>query len=340
MRFISIVMLVTLAGVMAPAAIFSGPAFGEDAQAEAAFHYKQGVALFKEQKYDMALAEFLKSYELKPTWKLRINIGICYYNLDRFLDARKELLAYLEEGGDQVAADKKEQAENLLDQIASLTAEIQVDVNVVGAEVFVDGEPAGETPLGDPLAVVTGIHKIRVTAEGSEPIVKEVTVAGGDKKKLVFEFGPQTGKAPPKEKVEKAPVKETQKVEKNSGEDAAQEKKPGARALAIGGYAAAGLGAGLLVAGAVTGGLALSLSKDLEKKCAGNECPPAQHDDVDRMNAMAMASTVLLAVGGAAAATGIALIIVGTVKGRKLEKQKNVSLAILPPGGASLTFEF
>ena len=321
-------------------AAWSGAARGDEPKDDPAFHYKQGVALFKEQKFDMALAEFLKSYELKPIWKLRINIGICYYNLDRFLDARKELLAYLEEGGDEVAADKKEQAENLLDQIASLTAEIQVDVNVVGAKVFVDGEPAGETPLGDPLAVVTGIHKIRVTAEGSEPIVKEVTVAGGDKKKLVFEFAPQPGKAPPKEKVEKAPSKETKTAEKTESSDAVKGGKPEGKALAIGGYAAAGLGGALLVAGAVSGGLALSLSKDLEKKCAGNECPPAQHDDVDRMNAMAMASTILLAVGGAAAATGIALIVVGTVKGKKLEKHKNVSIAILPPGAASLTCIF
>ena len=76
------------------------------------------------------------------------------------------------------------------------------------------------------------------------------------------------------------------------------------------GWIALGVSGALLISGAVTGGLALSLDKELEDKCTGGVCEPGQHDDLDRRNRLARSSTILLGTGVVAALTGILVLAV------------------------------
>jgi len=149
---------------------------------EAKLHYKQGVALFKEGNYKMALAEFLKSDELNPNWKLKLNIGICYFNLNRFVQAQEVLTAYIEEGGDQLDEDKRTQADELLEKISKLLAQVKVDTNVDGATVYLDDKEVATTPMSKPIVLESGLYKIRIEAEGYKPYVKDISLAGGDQK--------------------------------------------------------------------------------------------------------------------------------------------------------------
>jgi len=80
--------------------------------------------------------------------------------------------------------------------------------------------------------------------------------------------------------------------------------------LAIHGWWTLGAGAALLIAGGVSGGVALHLNAELKKECPGGSCPPEQYSDLDTRDRLSVASTVLLAGGLAASVVGILLLAV------------------------------
>ena len=184
MRRMHPIRMVAVAVVAAAAVMIAGALHAQTTEEQAKLHYKQAVALFQEGNYKMALAEFAKSYELKPNWKLKLSIGICYFNLNRFIEAKKELAGYLEEGGGQVPDDKGDQAKDLLVQISKLVSEIRIETNVDGAKIFIDDKEIGSTPMKAPYAVEAGLYKVRIEADGYKPYEKDVSLAGGDSKML------------------------------------------------------------------------------------------------------------------------------------------------------------
>jgi hypothetical protein len=81
-------------------------------------------------------------------------------------------------------------------------------------------------------------------------------------------------------------------------------------ALRTHGWAALGIGGALLAAGGVSGGLALHFDAELSRDCPGGSCPPARHDDLDRIDYLSKSSTVLLVSGAAAAIVGLLVLTV------------------------------
>jgi len=74
------------------------------------------------------------------------------------------------------------------------------------------------------------------------------------------------------------------------------------------GFALIGVGAAVAIAGAVVGGVALSISDDLAGACAGGVCPPERQGDADTGEALAITADVLLPVGAATAIVGLILL--------------------------------
>jgi hypothetical protein len=131
------------------------------------------------------------------------------------------------------------------------------------------------------------------------------------------------------------------------GEEAAGPVNPyeqieGDPALWTHGWIALGIGGALLLAGGVTGGVALSLDSELEDKCKGGECPPPQHDTLSRRDALATSSTALLATGFATAMVGLLVL---TVFAPEREDEAEEQVALLPLvnpqlAGAALEWRF
>lgn len=78
------------------------------------------------------------------------------------------------------------------------------------------------------------------------------------------------------------------------------------------GFIVAGVGAAALIAGAVTGGLALGANDELASTCPDRVCPPGYDFESTASSGAALALTtdVLLPVGAVALATGVVLILV------------------------------
>ena len=97
-----------------------------------------------------------------------------------------------------------------------------------------------------------------------------------------------------------------------SGASAGGMASEGGGGLSPVGFIVGGVGAAMLIAGAVTGGLAISASDELAEMCPTMRCPAGyDHASVASTgSAMAVTTDVLIPVGAAALVAGVILIIV------------------------------
>jgi hypothetical protein len=69
-----------------------------------------------------------------------------------------------------------------------LAAHIQVTANLPGADLYVDGARAGQTPLAGTLTVAPGPHAVEVRRDGYTPVRREITLGSGAAGSLSFEL--------------------------------------------------------------------------------------------------------------------------------------------------------
>src|SRR6478736_1064595 len=119
---------------VAPAA----PTAPEPSLAEAKLHFEQGVALYNDGNYNAALAEFLKSYELRKTTGVLYNIGLTQKALFRYSEAIESLEKYLAEST-TMAPERKAEVQQQVAEMRALLADVTLDVEPAGANVLVDG---------------------------------------------------------------------------------------------------------------------------------------------------------------------------------------------------------
>lgn len=156
-----------------------------DRTEEARLRFRRGVSLYREGAFRAALIEFQRAYELKPHFGLLSNIGQTQLVLGDYLAASHALRGYLEQGGSEVPPDRREKVEKQLKSLQERIAVLTVSVNLQGAEVFLDGERIGVTPLSNGLSVNVGRHVVLVRS-GEQEDSKVIDVAGGDVRDLEF----------------------------------------------------------------------------------------------------------------------------------------------------------
>jgi len=193
------VLLVTpsaMAQPTAPVAPSSPPSPSEskepakaDATKEAEQHYLRGKQLFDEGDYSLALVEFNRAYEISPNYRVLFNIAQINIQLFNYAAARTTIEKFLREGGDDIPAARKAQAEKDLAMLKTRTAHLDLQTSVA-ADVSIDDAPIGTTPLAKPLLVNAGQRKVVVTKTGYVAVTKVVTLAGGDTQQLTLELIP------------------------------------------------------------------------------------------------------------------------------------------------------
>jgi hypothetical protein len=162
---------------------------------EAGKHFQRGVALYTEADYHAALVEFRRAYEIAPNAAVLYNIGEAYFQLQNYAAALITLQRYLNESG-QAAAHRRE-VEQTLDTLQTRVGKVAVTTSVPDCDVLVDDEPAGRTPLAEPVLVSIGRRKITVVHEGRAPEVRYVSVAAGDTVPLSVAIGEPSSNAKP-----------------------------------------------------------------------------------------------------------------------------------------------
>lgn len=168
-------------------------------QKEADRHFKSGVALFNEQKFGEALAEFQRAYEIAPATIVLYNMAGCHRELSHYSQAVKLYKQFLDEGADKQPADRLAAARNELDGILARIARITVTAPD-GASLDLDGTSLGTMPVDMPLIVAPGDHKLTAHVDGKRDGLQTVHVASGDEVDITLRLK-ELPKAEPQERI-------------------------------------------------------------------------------------------------------------------------------------------
>jgi hypothetical protein len=231
------------------------------------------------------------------------------------------------EGSAAVHEAARKDAERELDELAPRIPSLRIDVegaleNEVRATL--DGAPIASASLGEERPVNPGSHRITGELAGQRQ-ERSITLNESDKKRIVLEFRASrpalaaSGGAPAVANV--APPR-------------AEDSGPGTRRTA--GYVALGAGGLGLVAGGVTGFMALGKKQSLDDNdhCRDGKCLESEEDEVETLRTLRTVSTVSFIAGGALAATGIVLLIGTSSAAPESGATGTVEVAILPRGVA------
>jgi hypothetical protein len=245
------------------------------------------VTLYGESDFAAALVEFKRAYALAPasspgTSNVLYNIGQTQFQLQRYAEALATFERYLSAGGELT---HKAEAETAIATLRDRVGRVDVTTNVP-ADIQIDDESVGKTPLSAPVTASIGHRKITAVAEGSLPATVWVDVPSGERVAVALKLDvrPELGG-------ESAPgVGASETLGSTSPH----------RTAAIAGWVATGLlGAGV----AVTGVLALQSSKNLD---TARDAFPANRATVQHDASTTTALSVTTdALGGATLLMGI-----------------------------------
>jgi hypothetical protein len=229
---------------------WSAPARAADT-AEANRHFQEGVELYGEGKFEEALVEFERAYEIAPHPLVLYNLAGTNRELSHYDDAIQYYERFLAEGAGQVSPELLEKGKAELAALKSRVGTIAVTVDRSGAVISVDGHKAGEAPLARPLVLGPGRHTIEIGMPGGRVETRVVALASGDQARVDVTLGPD--KEIPGGDLGSGGV--VQRVER--GGSLAVAVSAGTNALAIGDTGAAVVGA------AVRAGSRLTLGVDV-----------------------------------------------------------------------------
>src|SRR5690606_784648 len=151
----------------------------DDAATEAARQrFNEGVEYFDNKEYERARLAFVQAYALKPHPAILLNLGQSELRSGHEADAATHFAQYLREHSD-ATEEQREAAREGLERGKKAVGVVTLTVDVSGAEITVDGEAVGRSPLDDPLYLSPGEHTL-VVEKGGETARKTLTVRAGD----------------------------------------------------------------------------------------------------------------------------------------------------------------
>ena len=142
--------------------------------------FTKGVSLFRTNDFRAALVEFKAAYAVAPSFRIQFNIGQTCAELQDHACAAKAFESFLADGGKQVPPGQRIFAEHELKRLHALVGRVRVIVNVPGADIAIDGVPAGPSPLGEPVVAAAGRRKVTVTKPSFATASTTVDVPAGD----------------------------------------------------------------------------------------------------------------------------------------------------------------
>src|SRR5208282_3492138 len=110
-----------------------------------------------------------------------------YYQLQNYAAALGTFERYLDEGGSALDKKRRTYVEGEMQRLHGRVAQLHVTVNVAQADILVDDEKVGTSPLDRAITISQGKRKITASVAGKPPVTKVVEVAGGDSVDVTLE---------------------------------------------------------------------------------------------------------------------------------------------------------
>jgi hypothetical protein len=144
---------------------------------EAKTWFDKGMVLFKQEKWEEALAALVRSRTIYPSRANTRNVALCLYELRRTDEALEMFEALL--GFSDLPADYREVAESAIAELEPQVGKLTIEGGEIGATIVIDGRYRGALPLPGPLRVKAGSHEIKAFKEGLDAFGATVEVGAG-----------------------------------------------------------------------------------------------------------------------------------------------------------------
>lgn len=157
-------------------------------QNEARDRYKRGLSLIDEGKYDVALIEMKRAYDLNPSYRILYNLGQIQTHLGDYASALTHFERYLSEGGSEIPLPRVTEVNQEIAKIRTRVGSVDLTVQEDGAEVLLDDISIGRAPFHRKVYVNSGSHRFTASKTGVSPVSRILQVAGNDNLSLTLEI--------------------------------------------------------------------------------------------------------------------------------------------------------
>jgi hypothetical protein len=140
--------------------------------------YEAGKLLYGDGDFKGARVKFQAAFDASKDARLLWNMAACEEKLRHYARAVSDIDRYLTESGAQITDQDRAEAKQLHDTLQGFTAALTFKVNEPDADVSIDGEVVGKTPLAAPMVTDIGEHAILVHKDGFTDFTKTVQISG------------------------------------------------------------------------------------------------------------------------------------------------------------------
>ncbi len=148
-----------------------------------------GIDLRKQGRDAEALAMFEQAYAKHASPRAVAQIALAHHALAQWREAERGLIDGLRSTDDAWIERNLAYLEESLRVVQAHLAWLDVESDVVGAEVWVGGELSGRLPLAEPLRIVAGDVAVEVRATGYATMGRTLQVTASARVLSVFAFG-------------------------------------------------------------------------------------------------------------------------------------------------------
>src|SRR6266851_2857166 len=157
--------------------------------------FNSALRAIDDRDFEDAYIKFEHAYQLSRDPRVLFNMALCERHLQNYASMRKLLERYRHEAGSAMSADERENVKAALAAIQVLVGTLKVSVNEDAADVAVDGESVGTTPITEPIVVNPGKHTISVHKKGFGPIERVLEVTANSETPLTLTLAPEASPA-------------------------------------------------------------------------------------------------------------------------------------------------
>ena len=269
----------------------------------------EGDRLFAAKDYAGALKAYGGAHDIMGVPTTGIELAKAQEQLGQLVEARDTLLQvtrYPKRSDEpkvftRARDDAALRAVTLAARIPSIVVTVSGPPQGAAVSVTIDGVAIPPAAVSLPRKVNPGRHAILASSPGFVEARQVLMVAEREtgQANLTLQAGSAAVPAGPATPVPAAPIVA---VRAEQPPPAATQSSSSSSTLMIFGF---GLGAAGVIAGSITGLLAMSKKTDAEKLCTNNLCPESSRSDIDGSKTMGNISTISFAVGAIGAGLGV-----------------------------------
>lgn len=157
-----------------------------DASRRAEELFRKGNELYKASKWAEAEASYLEAWSLQRTYDLAANLGHTEFKLGKEREAAEHLSFALSNWPLTAKSEQRELAQQRFAEVRQKIGALSVRASVAGADVWIDNQRVGKTPLAAEMFVLPGKHTVRASLEGYEPVSQTIVVDQGGSREVAL----------------------------------------------------------------------------------------------------------------------------------------------------------